>query len=80
MREHESQRGDGAPVQDEASEDRGAVVVALAAAAISGCFMGLLIQGQVAVAVMIAVLVPLMGFVGWWLRGATQVRDLQREP
>lgn len=80
MREHESQRADEAQGQDEGSEDRGAVVVALAAAAISGCFMGLLIQGQIAFAVMIAVLVPLMGFVGWWLRGAAQVRDLQREP
>ncbi len=42
--------------------------------------MGLLIQGQIAIAVTIAVLVPLMGFIGWWLRGAAQVRDLQREP
>lgn len=80
MREHGSQGADEAQAQDEANEDRGAVVVALAAAAISGCFMGLLIQGQIAIAVTIAVLVPLMGFIGWWLRGAAQVRDLQREP
>ncbi len=54
-------------------------MVGLSAAAVSGCLMGLLIQGRIAVAAMVAVVVPLMGFAGWWLRGATQVSDPHRE-
>ena len=41
--------------------------------------MGLLIQGRIAMAAVVAVVIPAMGFAGWWLRGATQASDLHRE-
>ncbi|MFC6790124.1 hypothetical protein ACFQE0_11155 [Methylobacterium komagatae] len=63
----------------ETEGDSGAAVVGLSAAAVSGCLMGLLIQGRIAMAAMVAVVVPAMGFVGWWLRGATRDSDLHRE-
>lgn len=60
--------------QGSAEEDRGAVVIALLAAAISGFLMGLVTRGEIAFAVAALVLVPATGFAGWWLRWAF-VRD-----
>lgn len=79
MREQKTEGAVEASGRVEAAGDGGAAVVGLSAAAVSGCLMGLLIQGRIAVAAMVAVVVPLMGFAGWWLRGATQVSGPHRE-
>lgn len=60
-------------------EDRGAVVIALLAAALSGFFVGLLTSGQIAFAAVVAVLVPVIGTGGWWLRRAFECDDCHAE-
>lgn len=79
MRERDAEGVVKAPGRVEAAGDSGAAVVGLSAAAVSGCLMGFLIQGRIAMAAVVAVVVPAMGFAGWWLRGATQASDLHRE-
>ncbi|WP_449410897.1 hypothetical protein [Methylobacterium komagatae] len=79
MRERDAEGAVKAPGRVEAAGDSGAAVVGLSAAAVSGCLMGLLIQGRIAMAAVVAVALPAMGFVGWWLRGAMQDSDLHRE-
>lgn len=70
MQGHSSERVVEMPADEGGDEDRGAVVVGLSAAAISGFSMGLVIHGEGAMAGAIALLVPTIGFAGWWFRGA----------
>jgi hypothetical protein len=64
---------------DRPEEDRGAVTIALLAAAISGFFVGLLTKGEIAFAVAVAVLVPVTGCAGWWLRWAFERDECRAE-
>lgn len=54
----------------ECERDGGAVVVAHSAVAVSGFLMGLVVRGEGALGLAVAVLTPAMVWSGWWLRGA----------
>ncbi|MCJ2015201.1 hypothetical protein [Methylobacterium sp. J-076] len=77
-RKSQSRFEDASPV--EAEDGRGPVVIALMAAAISGFFVGLVIQGEAAFAVAMAVVVPATGCAGWWLHRAFAQDELRAGP
>ena len=81
MRERKSDgRFEDVDQDRQGEEDRRAVLVALMLAAVSGLVMGLIVHGEAVFAGLVAVLVPSMGFAGWWLRGAFEQDRLQTEP
>lgn len=79
MRRHKAQGRFEDASLDRMEQDRGGVVIALLAAAISGFLVGLLTRGEMAFAVAVAVLVPVTGFAGWWLRWAFERDDCHSE-
>lgn len=58
----------GASFEDEG--ERGGNLFALSAVSVSGFLVGLLVRGEAALAVAVAVLAPALVWSGWWLRTA----------